>query len=51
MEQIQIIRNEGNKKPSRIDEGREKGNQRNITTQRPQTQPAPQPAPKPAKKD
>lgn len=49
MEQIQIIKSEGKKNPVRINEGQEKGNSRNVTTQRPVVQPAPQP--KPVKKN
>jgi hypothetical protein len=48
----QIIRCAENKKLVRINEGQEKGNNRNITTSRPVVQPAPQPAPqKPIKKN
>lgn len=44
MEQILKIVNEGNNKgdKSRINEGQEKGNSKNIQTQRPIVQPAPQ---------
>ncbi len=44
MKKLQIIQNEGNNRPVRINEGQEKGNNRNITTPRPIVQPAQQPA-------
>jgi len=47
---MQIIKCEGNKKPVRINEGQEKGNNRNVTTPRPVVHPAPQPTPKPVNK-
>lgn len=42
-----IIKSEGNSKPERVNEGQEKGNNRNITTPRPIVQPAPQPTQQP----
>lgn len=47
MKQLQIIKSEGNNKPERINEGQEKGNNRNIITPRPIVQPAPQPVQQP----
>jgi len=46
MEQIIVIRSQDKKKPIRINEGREKGNSRNISTPRPTPEPAPQSVPK-----
>lgn len=51
MEQIHRIKCEGNDKPVRINEGQEKGNNRNVNTPRPNVQPAPQPKPKEATKN